>query len=109
MVNVEILSQIKKAEEDTKQIVSLALDEKKRKVQEAKEKARVIKKTAEHESDEYIEKTRASVKETIEKEREEILAKGTEEAELLKPRSSDKLAEATDFLVNEFERAVIDA
>lgn len=109
MVKVEILSQIKKAEEDAKRMVSLALDEKKRRVQDAKEKARVIKKTAEHESDEYIEKTRASVKETIEKEREEILAKGAEEAELLKARSSDKLDEAADFLVNEFERAVIDA
>jgi V/A-type H+-transporting ATPase subunit G/H len=109
MVKAEILSQIKKAEEDARKTVEDALREKELKIQEAKEQARLILKTAEQESAEYAEKTLASAKESIKTEREKIIAQGLEEAEKLKQEAQKNLDKAVDFLINEFERAVVDA
>ncbi|CAD6494094.1 MAG: hypothetical protein LAKADJCE_00641 [Candidatus Argoarchaeum ethanivorans] len=107
MAKTEILSQIKKAEEDVNKMVLDAVQEKERKIKEANDQTYLIIKTAKEESNKYRKKTLENTKELIKEEREKIISAGAKEADIFRQKSQKNMDDAVDFLVNEFERTIV--
>jgi V/A-type H+-transporting ATPase subunit G/H len=89
MTKANILSQIKKAEEDTRTMISEANEAKAKKVLEAKNRSR-----------ELINE------EEIKSEKEKMLKEGITAAESIKSKANSNVAKATEYLVEQFERSM---
>ncbi|MBE0523255.1 MAG: ATP synthase archaeal subunit H [Methanosarcinales archaeon] len=106
MTKAEILAQIKTAEDDAKSIISEAKELKIKKVQESKNKARELVKSAEIDSVKLSEQKIAQAKELFTSEKGSLLKKGLTEAETIKSDASRNIKKTTDYLVEQFERAI---
>ncbi len=106
MTRAEILSEIKRAEEDAKNLVIQANEARNRRISEAKVQAREIVKGAEEEALRHAEQEMGRAKELIREEREKITAHGIEQAEEIKTKAEKNITKATKFILTEFERAV---
>ncbi len=105
MTRAEILSEIKRAEEEAKNLVARAVEAKTQRISEAKAKAREIIKKAEEENHEYAASELSKAREIIKEEREKLVEKGAEEALDIKKKANKNVAKATKFILTEFERA----
>ncbi len=106
MTRDEILSEIKKAENDAKTMVAAANEAKNRKMAEAGAQAREIIRNAEEEARKYAEAEISAARKKIKEEREKIIEKGIEEASQVKKKATNNVAKATNHILTEFERAV---
>ena len=109
MAKTEILSQIKKAEEDVNKMVLDAVKEKERKIKDANDQTHLIIKTAKEESNKYREKILESTKELLKEEQGKIISAGAKEADIFRQKSQKNMDDAVDFLINEFERTIVNA
>ena len=106
MTRAEILSEIKRAEEDAKNLVIQANEARNRRISGAKVQAREIVKGAEEEALRHAEQEMGRAKELICEEREKITAHGIGQAEEIKTKAEKNITKATKFILTEFERAV---
>ena len=106
MTRAEILSEIKRAEEEAKSLVAQANETKSKKISEAQAQAREIIRMAEEEARQSAESTISEARKSIKEEREKIVQAGIAEAEGIKNKSKKNVPKATKFILTEFERAV---
>ncbi len=106
MTRDEILSEIKKAENDAKTLVAAANEAKNRKMAEAGAQAREIIRNAEEDARKYGESEIGAARKKIKEERENIIETGKEEASLVKKKAKNNVAKATNHILTEFERTV---
>jgi vacuolar-type H+-ATPase subunit H len=102
----ELLQQIKEAEERVRQMVKEA--EGRRKQLQAEGKRRAIENTehAEAKLREHLDSEMAAARATIDKRKQAILERGAAKAEELTAAARKNLAQAQEFVLTEFERAV---
>ena len=106
MTKAEILSEIKVAEEEAKASVTRATEAKNKKINEAHAQSRDIIRRAEEEAQNYADSEVSKAKALIKEEREKIIRKGRADAEEIKAKAKQNAADATKFILTEFERAV---
>ncbi len=106
MTRAEILSEIKRAEEESKALVSLAVEAQDQKISEAQAQSRDIIKSAEEEAQKYAESETNAARKKIKEERENLIEKGIKEANEVKNEAKTNIAKATKFMLTEFEREV---
>ncbi len=106
MTRDEILSEIKKAENDAKTMVAASNESKNRKMAEAGAQAREIIRKAEEDARKYAESEISAARKKIKEEREKIIEKGIDEASQVKKKAKNNVANATNYILTEFERAV---
>jgi len=105
MTRAEILSEIKKAEEDAKAMVAQAAEAKNKKISEAKVAAREITRKAEEDAAHLAESRINEARKHIQEEKGKIIEKGNLEASEIKQKAKKNVAKATKFILTEFERA----
>lgn len=105
MTRAEILSDIKRAEEEARNMAIQANEARIKKINETKSQAREILKSVEEESgkDYMTELTKA--REESMREKEKIIRNGLKEAEDIKSKARNNISKAAKFILNEFERA----
>ena len=106
MTRAEILSEIKVAEEEAKVSVARANEAKNKKISEAQSQARDIIRSAEENAEKYADSEISKAKKLIKEDREKIIKKGIEEAGAITAKAKKNVAQATKFILTEFERAV---
>lgn len=106
MTRAEILSEIKRAEEEAKKLVIQANEARAQKISEAKAQSREIIKNTEEKAAQYSVSEISSAREKVKKERELIIEKGRKAAEDVKSRARKNIPKANNFILTEFERAV---
>jgi V/A-type H+-transporting ATPase subunit G/H len=106
MTKAEILSEIKVAEEEAKASVARAIEAKNKKISEAQAQSRDIIRNAEVDAQKYADSEVSKTKALIKEDREKIIQKGKTEAETIKAKAKKNVANATKFILTEFERAV---
>jgi len=106
MTKAEILSQIKKAEEDAESIISQAEEAKTKIILEAKNKSRELLEKVQKDSQKTGEQKIAQAKSGIVSEKEKLLKEGFAVAESIKSDAEKNQAKATASLVEQFERAI---
>jgi V/A-type H+-transporting ATPase subunit G/H len=106
MTRAEILAQIKQAEEDARLMISEANESKSKNIQDSKTKNRELINNVETQSAKEAEQKISQAKEHIIKEKENMLKGGLAEAELIKSNASKNIELATEYLVEQFERAI---
>lgn len=106
MANNEILSEIKKAEEDAKKAVSEATEVKNQKIAQARAEARQIVEDGEEDAVKTAQNALRSGEAEIDAKRNEIVEKGVREAESVAMKSQSNIPNAVDFLLEEFEREI---
>ncbi len=109
MTKAEILSEIKKAEDEAKNLVAQANEARNKSISEARAKAREIIKQAEEEAQSFANDEMNKAREAIREEREKLLEKGALEAEELKKKAKKNITKASKFILTEFERAAANA
>lgn len=105
MTKAEILSEIKVAEEEAKASVAKAIETKNKKISEAHAQSRDIIRSAEEDAQKYADSEVSKAKALIKEDREKIIQKGKTEAEAIKAKAKKNVANATKFILTEFERA----
>lgn len=105
MTRAEILSEIKKAEEDAKASVAKTIDLKNKKMTEASARSRDIIRKAEEEAQISADSEISEAMKLIKGEREKIVQKGVSEALGMKTKAKKNIDRATQFILTEFERA----
>ncbi len=105
MTRAEILSEIKKAEEEAKASVAKTIELKDKKISEASAKSREIIRKAEEEAQISADSEISQAKKLIKGEREKIVQKGVSEALEMKNKAKKNIDKATQFILTEFERA----
>ena len=106
MANNEILSEIKKAEEDARNAVSGAAEDKNQKVAKARSDARLILEDGEEEAVKASQSALKSGEAEINAQRGEIIDAGLREAESVAVKSQSNIPKAVEFLLEEFEREI---
>ena len=106
MTKADILSQIKKAEEDARTMVSEANEAKAKKVLEAKNQSRELINEAKNESAAIADQNISQAKVKIISEKEKMLKEGVVAAESIKSKANSNVAKATEYLVEQFERSI---
>ena len=106
MTKADILSQIKKAEEDARTIISEANEAKAKKILEAKDQSRNLINETKKESEAIADQKISQAKETIISEKENMLKEGVAAAESIKSKANSNVAKATEYLVQQFERHI---
>ena len=106
MTKAEILSQIKKAEEDAESIISQAEEAKTKILLEAKNKSRELLEKAQKDSQKTGEQKIAQAKSGTVSEKEKLLKEGFAVAESIRSNAEKNQAKATTSLVEQFERAI---
>ncbi len=109
MTRAEILSEIKRAEEEAKNLVVKANEARNQSILEAKAKAREIIKKTEEEAANYAAGEISKAREIIREEREKLIEKGALEAQEIKKKAKKNITKATKFILTEFERAAANA
>ncbi|MBC2698809.1 MAG: ATP synthase archaeal subunit H [ANME-2 cluster archaeon] len=106
MTKADILSQIKKAEEDTRTMISEANEAKAKKILEAKNRSRELINEVKNESAAIADTKISHAKEKIKSEKEKMLKEGVVVAESIKSKANSNVAKATEYLVEQFERSI---
>lgn len=106
MTKAEVLSQIKKAEEDARSMISEANEAKAKKMRDAKVQGRELINTSQTESAKKGEQKIAKAKEEIKSEKDKIIREGLADAESIKTEANKNIAKATEYLVEQFERSI---
>lgn len=106
MTKAEILSQIKTAEKDAELIISQANEVRTKRILDAKNQSRELIEKARKESQNIGEKKIAQAKTEILSEKEKLSKEGLDLAESIKSKAKKNLAQATEILIEQFERAV---
>ncbi len=106
MANNEILSEIKKAEEDAKKAVSEATEAKNQTIAKARAEARQIVEDGEEDAVKTAQSALRSGEAEIDAKRNEIVEAGVREAESVAMKSQSNIPKAVDFLLEEFEREI---
>ena len=105
MTRAEILSEIKRAEEEAKKLVTQANEARDKKIIEAKAQSREIIKKSEEDAFQYSAAEINKARDVIKKEKEKIISKGLSDAEEIKKKSRKNIPNANKFILTEFERA----
>ena len=106
MAKNEILSEIKKAEENAKKMIDEAIEIKNKRISDARAEAREILKQAEVDSHKAAQDSFKSGEEKILVERDRIIKDGEENALAMAQKAQANVGKAVDYLLIEFERAV---
>lgn len=106
MAKNEILSEIKKAEENAKKMIDEAIEIKNKRISDARAEARKILKQAEVDSHKAAQDSFKSGEEKILVERDRILKDGEQNALAMAQKAQANVDKAVDYLLIEFERAV---
>ena len=102
----EILSEIKKAEENAKKMIDEAIEMKNKRISDARAEAREILKQAEVDSHKASQDSFKSGEEKVLVERDRIIKDGEENALAMAQKAQANVVKAVDYLLIEFERAV---
>src|SRR3990172_7286804 len=105
MTRAEILSEIKKAEEEAKATVVKANESKNKKISDAAAQSREIIRIAEEDARVSVDSEINEAKKVIKGEREKIVQKGVSDAIEIKNKAKKNVDKAVGFILNEFERA----
>ncbi|VVB89553.1 Uncharacterised protein [uncultured archaeon] len=105
MTRAEILSEIKKAEEEAKAMVAQAAEAKNKKISEAKMAVREIMRKAEEDAAGIAESQINEARKRIQEEKGKIIEKGNLEASEIKQKARKNITKATKFILTDFERA----
>ncbi len=106
MTKIEILSEIKRAEDEVKTLVAGANEAKNKKMSEAQAQSREIIRKAGEEARKNAESEINAARKKIREEREKIIQKGVQEASEIKKKAKKNVAKATEYILTEFERTV---
>ncbi|MGP8320026.1 MAG: ATP synthase archaeal subunit H [Methanosarcinaceae archaeon] len=106
MAKNEILFEIKKAEENARQIVADAAKNKNERITSAKAEAREIIKLAETNAQESAQRSLKSAEAAIKDDKVKITDDGRIAAKVIVEKAQANVDKAVDYLVSEFERAI---
>ena len=106
MAKNEILSEIKKAEENASNIVNDAAANKNERITGARAEAREIVKQADIDAHESAQKSLKSAEATIKEEKIKIISDSGTDAKAIVEKAQTNVDKAVDHLVSEFERAI---
>jgi V/A-type H+/Na+-transporting ATPase subunit G/H len=106
MAKNEILSEIKKAEENAKKMIDEAIELKNKRISDARAEAREILKQAEVDSHKAAQDSFKSGEEKVLVERDRIVKDGEENALAMAQKAQANVDKAVNYLLTEFERAV---
>ena len=106
MAKNEILSEIKKAEENAKKMIDEAIEIKNKRISDARAEAREILKQAEVDSHKAAQDSFKSGEDKVLVERDRIIKDGEENALAMAQKAQANVDKAVDYLLIEFERAV---
>ena len=106
MAKNEILSEIKKAEENARLIVDSAAKNKNESITSARAEAREIVKQAETDAHESAQKSLKSAEATIKEEKVKIISDSGADSKAIVEKAQINVDKAVDHLVSEFERAI---
>lgn len=107
MAKNEILSEIKKAEENAKSMVDQAIEAKNKRISDARAEAREILKQAEIDSHKAAQDSLKAGEEKILEERDKIVNDGEQNALAMSQKAQANIDKSVNYLVQEFERAVL--
>jgi len=105
MTRAEILSEIKKAEEEAKATVVKANESKNKKISDAAAQSREIIRIAEEDARVSVDSEINEAKKVIKGEREKIVQKGVSDAIEIKNKAKKNVDKAVTFILTDFERA----
>lgn len=106
MANNEILSEIKRAEEDARKAIGEAIENKNRMIAEARAEARRIAEDGEEEAVRASQDALRKGEAEIASNRASIVQDGVRQADSLAVRSQSNLSKANTYLLEEFEREI---
>ncbi|HWQ47356.1 MAG TPA: ATP synthase archaeal subunit H [Methanosarcina sp.] len=106
MAKNEILSEIKKAEENAKKMIDEAIETKNKRISDARAEAREILKQSEIDSHKAAQDSFKSGEEKVLVERDRIIKDGEQDALAMAQKAQANVDKAVDYLLKEFERAV---
>jgi V/A-type H+-transporting ATPase subunit G/H len=106
MTKADILSQIKKVEEDSRTMISEAKEAKTVKVLDAKNQSRELINEAKNKSSAIADQKISQAKEKIISEKEKMLKEGIAAAESIKSKANSNVPKATEYLLEQFERNI---
>lgn len=106
MAKNEILSEIKKAEENAKKMIDEAIEMKNKSISDARAEAREILKQGEVDSHKAAQDSFKAGEEKILVEKEGVLKDGEQNAITMAQSAQANVDKAVDYLLKEFERAV---
>lgn len=106
MAKNEILSEIKKAEENARNIVDDAAKNKSERITNARAEAREIVKQAEIDAHESAQRSLRSAEATIKEEKLKIIDDSEGDAKAIVEKAQSNVDTAGNHLVSEFERAI---
>ena len=107
MAKNEILSEIKKAEESAKLMVDEAIEAKNKRISDARAEAREILKQAEIDAHKAAQDSFKVGEEKILEERDKIVNDGEKNAIAMSQKAQANMDIPVNYLVQEFERAVL--
>lgn len=107
MAKNEILSEIKKAEEGAKSMVDEAVDSKNKRISDARAEAREILRQAEIDAHKAAQDSFKVGEEKILEERDKIVNDGEKNALAMSQKAQANIDKSVNYLVQEFERAVL--
>lgn len=107
MAKNEILSEIKKAEESAKSMVDDAIDAKSKRISDARAEAREILRQAEIDAHKAAQDSFKVGEEKILEERDKIVNDGEKNALAMSQKAQANIDKSVNYLVQEFERAVL--
>ena len=107
MAKNEILSEIKKAEESAKSMVDDAIDTKNKRISDARAEAREILRQAEIDAHKAAQDSFKVGEEKILEERDKIVNDGEKNALAMSQKAQANIDKSVNYLVEEFERAVL--
>ena len=106
MAKNEILSEIKKAEENAKKMIDEAIEVKNKRISDARAEAREILKQAEVDSHKAAQDSFKSGEEKVLVERDRIVKDGEENALAMAQKAQANVDKSVDYLLIEFDRRV---
>lgn len=106
MAKDTILQEIKEAEANARKMVDDALKEKANRIAKARVEARDIIKEAGVDAHKSYQNTLRSAENELNVEKEQIISNGRTDADNVSINSRDKIDEAVENLINEFERVI---
>lgn len=107
MAKNEILSEIKKAEEGAKVMVDDAINAKNKRISEARAEAREILKQAETDAHKAAQDSFNEGEIKILEERDKIVSDGEKNALAMSQKAQANIDKSVNYLIQEFERAVL--
>ena len=107
MAKNEILSEIKKAEGGAKSMVDEAIDAKNKRISDARSEAREILKQAEIDAHKAAQDSFKEGEKKILEERDKIVNDGEKNALAMSQKAQANIDKSVNYLVQEFERAVL--